>query len=181
MYGCVVVLVKVKLILFGGIIMSDDRMDEFIDEFLLRFKKATGFDFATGKMCASTQPPQGQPLIQGYTAEQWQEIIDGGYSCEFRHIGSEPWRIMKLGGIFCQETEDYIFKDISAESWAYCRPAQIKGVMRPIFVEPVDDPYCVFFDVDGKALHTGMMRFAFRKENPGYVGDVAKATKYIEL
>lgn len=117
--------------------MSDDRMDEFIDEFLARFKKATGFDFKTGKLCSSIQPPQGEPLIQGYTAEQWQEIVGGGYLCEVGDRDDDLW----LPALLIKIAKDNLFVTRAGNHeetlWVNCRPAQIKGVMRPIFVEPV--------------------------------------------
>ena len=159
--------------------MSDDRMDEFIDEFLLRFKKATGFDFKTGKLCASTQPPQGEPLIQGYTAEQWQEIIDGGYLCEFSSRPDFTGNCRVFGTL--RDINANFAKDHGCQRWSYYRPAQLKGVMRPIFVEPSSNgTMCVFFDNDGFPLNQKRSRYAFGVYLRGDHG-LDRATKYIEL
>ena len=153
--------------------MSDDRMDEFIDEFLLRFKKATGFDFKTGKLCASTVPPRGEPLIQGYTAEQWQEIIDGGYLCEFRSSIKEGWFLDTLRNV---HEENGVFESGNYSDWPICRPAQLKGVMRPIFVEPVDkDIKCCFFNSHSDIL--GSLQWCDMR----IFSKTELATKYIEV
>jgi hypothetical protein len=107
-------------------------------------------------------------LIQGYTAEQWQEIIDGGYLCEFTSDDYRHAKISKLkecDGVFC---------DVSSTYWHSCRPAQIKGVMRPIWVEPESTSSdCVFFDGDNRIVREGKW---YEAEIPRSV-----STKYIEL
>jgi hypothetical protein len=82
--------------------------------------------------------------IQGYTREEWQEIIDGGYLCEVRDSEEEGW----YEGLVVIKSITEI-KEFKAEYgfYRYCRPAQTKGVMRPIFVEPVDKKAkCHFFN-----------------------------------
>jgi hypothetical protein len=89
--------------------------------------------------------------IQGYTAEQWQEIIGGGYLCEFyntidnrEYIHREAMRTFRNGDV----STTFVSKD--GRNWTYCRPAQIKGVMRPIWVEPVDKTVtCHLFSANG--------------------------------
>ena len=84
--------------------------------------------------------------IQGYTAEQWQEIIDGGYLCEVADDEGEWYEGMikvvglnEGGGVHGKQGH-----------YELCRPAQIKGVMRPIFVEPEDrNSRFVFFSKPG--------------------------------
>lgn len=117
--------------------------------------------------------------IQGYTAEQWQEIIDGGYLCEFSVGDSYQqsfYACLESAHLDTKTSQRnvYFMSEVNGNDYFYCRPAQIKGVMRPIFVEPVDDPYCHFF--------LGEDRIQY-----GYWGEVAKtasrhgATKYIEV
>ena len=115
--------------------------------------------------------------IQGYTAEQWQEIIDGGYLCEFGEGGNISYApLIKI------RESDWVFYGIAGIgifSHA-CRPAQIKGVMRPIFVEPVGkDAYVIMFDHEDSALHSGnRVRYSSLDDLPNIK---ARATKYIEV
>lgn len=127
----------------------------------------------------SATPPQGEPLIQGYTAEQWQEIISGGYLCEFSdddNFNEERGGIVKISEIYatgCISTKNRV-------DHRFCRPAQIKGVMRPIFVEPENkDVYVVMFDHDDSVLNNGhRVRYSSLNDLPNIK---AKATKYIEV
>lgn len=67
-------------------------------------------------------------LIQGYTAEQWQVIIDGKFLCEFSDIegfGDNPL-IQTL-----KEIDP--FRSRSCLTWNFCRPLRIKGVRQPWF------------------------------------------------
>jgi hypothetical protein len=113
-------------------------------------------------------------LIQGYTAEQWQEIIDGGYFCEFGIFGdtcSSRFGILK-------KIDGSRYVDERGIAWINCRPAQIKGVMRPIWVEPVDKmAKCNFFGEDGRFKFFSMwdLRRAVGEHN------LSIATSYIEL
>lgn len=104
-------------------------------------------------------------LIQGYTAEQWQEIIDGGYLCEFEGSGNESIGFLeeiKGGG--------YPFQQIDGSDWTNCRPAQIKGALSLIWVKPVDNPYCVFLNEDGHVSGYGEWRlFHTNKDNAKYM------------
>lgn len=74
-------------------------------------------------------------LICGYTKEQWDHIIDGGFICEF-----SDWpdfrgggRLGLLGQIRNSETALIFRINGKIAFWKYCRPAQIKGVMKPWF------------------------------------------------
>ena len=124
-------------------------------------------------------PPQ---LIQGYTAEQWQEIIDGGYLCEFGHdynwFSETGYLSENVDGIFiCNPAGS---DNINLVKYPFCRPAQLKGVMRPIFVEPVDkEAFCVFLDGDGRAIISGMARWRLYKDGGFHRHE--KAAKYIEV
>lgn len=73
-------------------------------------------------------------LIQGYTAEQWQMIIDGKFLCEFADYNFPESPIVsalhsRKDSGFCCEAEDgeegAVFKN--------CRPLRIKGVRQPWF------------------------------------------------
>ena len=113
--------------------------------------------------------PDEPQKIQGYTAEQWQEIIDGGYLCEFAMTASffEPY-LQTLDAVtdkqFCSDKEGGIFA-------LTCRPAQLKGVMRPIFVEPSSvGAYCVFFDEYGHVSGYGNWEsYWTNKDNTKYI------------
>jgi hypothetical protein len=124
-------------------------------------------------------PTDSQPdLIQGYTAEQWQEIIDGGYLCEFRNSTEDGWFIDTLRTV---HHEHKMFESGNYSDWKYCRPAQIKGVMRPIWVEPVDENgRFIFFDENGD--YTGKSNDftnpSWEEIRPDLVSSI---TKYIEL
>lgn len=116
----------------------------------------------------TTQEPTKQDLIKGYTAEQWQEIIDGGYLCEARDVNGREWVPVTLLE-FDDDGTDYDFKikysapddidDEESHNWLrHCRPAQIKGVRRPIWVEPIDkEAMCVFFCKSNIPLYAGPM------------------------
>ena len=125
------------------------------------------------------QTGREQPqLIQGYTAEQWQEIINGRYLCEFSMDGN-----FTRCPVYCTlqkfdpEGGSASFLPHPAKGvFAYCRPAQIKGVIRPTWVEPVDpgNAMCVFFYDNGKPAS----EYSFRWPYPCRTD---KVTKYIEL
>jgi len=87
-------------------------------------------------------------LIQGYTAEQWQVIIDGGYLCEF----SDRLKFQASWFNVLASRDGDSFEDCDGDVMSHCRPAQIKGVLRPIWIEPVGDPHCHFFSED---IHVG--------------------------
>lgn len=123
---------------------------------------------------------KGPELIQGYTAEQWQEIIDGGYLCEFS-FSTDFDRVYSslLSDHGHDEHEGtHYFHPVNDKTndFQYCRPAQIKGVMRPIFVEPVggDAAACQFFNEYGTALNHGIASMYGGSMDNG-------ATRYIEL
>jgi hypothetical protein len=115
--------------------------------------------FYQNKVYALQEEPPKPELIQGYTAEQWQEIIDGGYLCEFTD-GYWEDEYSDLGPLVSVPTVngsgvENMFERIKGRRWLHCRPAQIKGAMRPIWVEPVDDSVtCHFFDKTGTHLGT---------------------------
>lgn len=119
-------------------------------------------------------------LIQGYTAEQWQEIIDGGYLCEYSQDG-EKWYFTKaeLGSL--DLSRGNMFGRIEIGSFAFCRPAQIKGVLRPIFVEPIDKTsMCAFFSKDGFPLNHKGSRSSYSRYLNGDI-DLEEATNYMEI
>jgi hypothetical protein len=120
-------------------------------------------------------------LIQGYTAEQWQEIIDGGYLCEF-HCELQGDSPPRYYGKLQEMSDSGLFRMENSRVWfEYCRPAQIKGVMRPIFVEPVDRHNTfVFFDAENAVVgHSNLLT------SPSWhkiIEDCPKKiTSYIEL
>lgn len=119
-------------------------------------------------------------LIQGYTAEQWQEIIDGGYLCEFKD-STFDWIKPKMKLKLFMPKERCKFNTENLTNYPFCRPAQIKGVLRPIFVEPVDkSSMCIFFCKDGYPLNEIRSRAAYSIYL--HRGSAFKdATKYIEV
>lgn len=115
-------------------------------------------------------------LIQGYTAEQWQEIIDGGYLCEFSDRDDVWWPgflkvIPEINNCFMSSSK---LKD-NTTGFYHCRPAQIKGVLRPIWVEPVDD--VVWYSFFGDNSHLGDERWCVRNKT----GHFPSATRYMEI
>ena len=114
-------------------------------------------------------PTPDPELIQGFTAKQWQEIIDGGYVVEFPD-GNGYWCQCRLKEI---DSANSLFVCIHDYEYKDCRPANIKGVMRPIFVEPVDrDAACHFYDQKGRAIAKHRIRCQSKP---------SRATKYIEV
>jgi hypothetical protein len=129
----------------------------------------------------SQHPPE---LIQGYTAEQWQEIIDGGYLCEvsqFKDFAS--FHMSAIEELRKHTTHNFVIPRLinSANCYSRCRPAQIKGVLRPIWVEPVDDGrMCAFFDKGGYPLNNRMSRSSYGIYKMGGP-DFNDATSYMEI
>ena len=117
-------------------------------------------------------------LQSSSSAEQWQEIIDGGYLVEVSQNDSY-YSVGELARFKPGEEEKPFIQKLGAP-YKYCRPAQLKGVMRPIFVEPLDkDVYTVMFDRDNTAVHDGnLIRYSFLNALPNIK---RKATKYIEV
>lgn len=77
------------------------------------------------KLTSKNSTPQ---LIQGYTAEQWQTIIDGKFLCEFSDREDFTDRIIhELDSI-----GDHVFRSNEC-GWTYCRPLRTKGVRQPWF------------------------------------------------
>jgi hypothetical protein len=80
-------------------------------------------------------------LLQGYTPEQWGEIIKGGYLCEFSNVtndGAPDWkkpvaRLVEVGRKWGNGRSDIIFTSESEKEYTFCRPAQLPGVLRPWF------------------------------------------------
>jgi hypothetical protein len=109
-------------------------------------------------------------LIQGYTAEQWQEIIDGRYLCEFAPDDAflpEQTDIAILKEFYHLEEHPFT---VSNGLWKYCRPAQIKGVMRPIFVEPEDkSAWCVAFTSGGVPNEWGAFEHFSKPDSTKYI------------
>jgi hypothetical protein len=119
--------------------------------------------------CAVREPVE-LVLIQGYTEAQWQEIIDGKYLCEFSGSGNEA-----IGHLEELKGDLFPFQQYNGSDWSNCRPAPLKGVLRPIFVEPVGDgAMCHFFDEDGAYLDcTNWGKSAYHQG--------VRATSYIEV
>lgn len=115
--------------------------------------------------------PHAEPvpkLIQGYTAKQWTIIIDSGYLCEFNDGYNGYYTIDHLREFGCG-----LFKTASFAEFPVCRPARLKGIMRPIFVEPVKrTSLCVFFDANNKVLGKQRIRYNDKPK---------KATNYMEI
>ena len=145
----------------------------------------TGVPASKYKLCAVHGVPRwkGEPesqKIQGYTSEQWQEIIDGGYLCEFSENGIDfdGSRVAELAKYRNTNTGLWFYPPLYL-GFKFCRPAQLQGVMRPIFVEPGDiDAMCTFFNEDGYPLYGGMLPWSCLDERDSHA--VIKATKYIE-
>lgn len=124
-------------------------------------------------------------LIQGYTAEQWQEIIDGGYLCEFSMNGN-----FTRCPVYCTLQEfdsgggSASFLPHPAKGiFAYCRPAQLKGVIRPIWVKPTSQhATCIFFDSGVEALcDKGRHHFAYSPANSSSFTDDAVCYMEVEV
>jgi hypothetical protein len=131
--------------------------------------------------------PEPPELIQGYAAEQWQEIIDGGYLCEFwggsctEDCQDKPIGILEIAS----EGEGDYFQIVGGDLWTYCRPAQIKGVIRPIWVEPVDEKaFCTFFSRNNYPVSPDGLTLSGTRHSYDRWAKEAKengATSYIEL
>jgi hypothetical protein len=123
--------------------------------------------------------PKESALIQGYTKEQWQEIIDGEYLCEFSNNTAFTFcegEIGKLQSFTGGSPSDGFVRVGTYISKQYCRPSQHKGVMRPIFIEPMDkDATCHFFTKDGNYCGRGSWR------DCGECAQRVPFAKYIEL
>lgn len=63
-------------------------------------------------------------LIQGYTAEQWQAIIDGEFLCEFKNSEDEECVIIN----FLES-----FDEADSGEYQFFRPLRTKGVRQPWF------------------------------------------------
>jgi hypothetical protein len=90
--------------------------------------------------------PEIPNKLQGYTMEQWQAIIDGGYLCEIADEDGEWYNsIVRLSAVDPNKSEFSIVGE-KHYIWAYARPAQIPGVLRPWFGGecPVDPDTLVF-------------------------------------
>lgn len=111
--------------------VSDDAEDARKWRELEAFYRGNGIMDTAKKFLEIIEPKPA--LIQGYTAEQWQAIIDGKFLCEFSdadwHIENNyADRIVQvLTGITDGKFtgNDY--------HWPYCRPLRIKGVRQPWF------------------------------------------------
>ena len=78
--------------------------------------------------------PEKPDLIQGYTREQWQRIIDEGFLCELSddELFNPETRLIDHLSSF-DGNEDRHFKDFSGLYFTHCRPLRIKGVRQPWF------------------------------------------------
>ncbi len=130
--------------------------------------------------CTNAAPAE---KIQGYTAEQWHEIIDGGYLCEFTD-GDWEDGYSDMGPLVAIDYKQFretpfMFERIIGRRWVHCRPAQLKGILRPIWVEPEsEDVRCVFFH-GNDSLHAGTYQWKYRRTH--CPEPTRNATSYIEL
>lgn len=110
------------------------------------------------------EPPS--ELIQGYTEEQWQEIIDGGYVVEIGdRDGFDGGLILNL-----LDKDDL---PLIIDGRMRCRPAKLKGVIRPIFVGPDDNGViCNFWGELGEWCCSGPW---------SKIGGKNRYTKYMEV
>lgn len=127
-------------------------------------------------------------LIQGYTAEQWQEIIAGKYLCEFsddKNYNKHNSYYDVLDGLrdkrgfhtgMIEERNLFVSKRHLILDFKYCRPSQLKGILRPIFVEPVDkESECCFIFDDSSCTNIKWSDLIRHSKHMKYV------IKYIEL
>lgn len=112
--------------------VSDDAEDarkwRELDEYL---PTALNANAVMGKI---TELKSGKPpLIQGYTAEQWQAIIDGKFLCEFSDDGGNEDHSVRISVLRELCPERFPFYSGFGSKWKYCRPLRIKGVRQPWF------------------------------------------------
>lgn len=107
-------------------VWGDDKEDARKWRELEAFYQGNGITDTAKKFLEIIEPKQ--ELIQGYTAEQWQRIIDEGFLCEFTDIEG-------FGGVPLIQTLKEIdpFRSESCLTWNFCRPLRIKGVRQPWF------------------------------------------------
>lgn len=99
--------------------------------------------------CGQEVKPEEPELIQGFTMEQWQTIIEGEYLCEFsQDIKAQSWVKNQLTEVREITTHNFVTNVVTsgANCYKFCRPTQIKGAMRPIFSTPEGNPWCHFYD-----------------------------------
>lgn len=77
--------------------------------------------------------PKEPELIQGYTAEQWLQIIDGKFLCEFSdRMDDSGWVVGPLTGFDFSHPQPFEYYGGSG-NWRCCRPLRAKGVKQPWF------------------------------------------------
>lgn len=86
-------------------------------------------------LCEDHIEPEAPDVLQGYTLAQWGEIRAGGYLCQFSNDG-ESWTKggRRLGDIELKSSLKFAEgREDTTMWWAYCRPAELPGVLRPWF------------------------------------------------
>lgn len=98
-----------------------------------------------------------EELIQGYTSEQWQTIIDGKFLCEFSSDKNNWYGISTLTHFALRKESDSIFTPKDGVTWRYCRPLRTKGVRQPWFGGecPVNENAYVYAKYDSDLDSTG--------------------------
>jgi len=147
-----------------GIYLEDIVMDNVQKAFETIVKAGLTLEEAVERFTAAV-PKKGPELFHGYTMEQWQRIIDGGYLCQtWNHrLGkcvTEEW-LTPLLGVSEQgfDIGEYSF----FRHQQHCRPAQRYGVLTPHFGGPKpewlnDSDLIVWRREGGKAV--GLNSFA---------------------
>jgi len=116
-----------------------------------------------------------ETTTKGYTDEQWDLIASGQFLCVFSDI-AKPTNLGTIRSIYREGPEDDSYYADNGNHYRHCRPAKIKGCMRPWFVKPVNDEVeCLFFGYDNRPLNHGV--------SVRYDCDTVKcrAKSYIEL
>ena len=102
-----------------------------------------GDEYSHSFSCPTNMHPDKK--IQGYTHDEWEQIRAGGYICEFWEDGMSFKVMHQLKEIVTDSSGRFLSME-SESYWRNCRPAQIKGVLRPWFGGecPVDPDAKVF-------------------------------------
>lgn len=111
---------------------SDDAEDARKWRELEAFYQSNGIMDTAKKFLEIIEPKPA--LIQGYTAEQWQTIIDGKFLCEFADYNFPKSPI--ISALHSRKDSGFCFEDEDGEKGAVfknCRPLRTKGVRQPWF------------------------------------------------
>jgi len=80
---------------------------------------------------ADAKQAEQENLIDGYTREQWQRIIDGKYLCEFWDTERFVSPIFSLLGSVIKKPLPFVRNQ--GMPYKHCRPAQLYGTRHPCF------------------------------------------------